>query len=222
MNRDAAEPVADYRQGLERLHPLVDYVTVNVSSPNTPGLRGLQEAGRLGPLLGALLEARERLVAAGQRRRPVLLKVAPDLDEREVEEIAAVALAASVDGLIVGNTTVSRPPGLRSPRAAEAGGLSGRPLMALSTRVLARFAVRLGPAVPLVAAGGVFDGADAYAKVRAGACAVQVYTGFVYRGIGIVGEVLDGLEACLERDGIGRLADAVGLDAERVAGRAIA
>ncbi len=163
------------------------------------------------------MEARGRLVAAGVPRRPILLKVAPDLDEAGIEAVAEAALAAPADGLIVGNTTVSRPPGLRSPAAAEAGGLSGRPLMGLSTRVLARFAARLGPGVPLVAAGGVFDGADAYAKVRAGACAVQVYTGFVYRGPGIVGEVLDGLEACLERDGIGLLADAMGLDARKVA-----
>jgi dihydroorotate dehydrogenase len=211
MNRDAADPVADYRACLCRVYPLVDYITVNVSSPNTPGLRALQQEERLRPLLDALLTERERLAAAAGRR-PILLKVSPDLDEAGEEAIAAVVDDFRIDGLIVGNTTVSRPSGLRSRRMAETGGLSGRPLFLPSTRLLARFAARLGRGVTLVAAGGVSSGADAYEKVRAGASVVQIYTGLVYRGLGIVRTVLDELEACLARDGFATLADAVGRD----------
>jgi dihydroorotate dehydrogenase len=194
MNKDARSPVDDYVKGLERLHPLADYVTVNVSSPNTPGLRALQAAERLVPLLEALLQARARLAAGGRRRKPLFVKVAPDLADEEIDGLAEVALAAGVDGLIVGNTTVSRPPDLRSAHKGEAGGLSGRPLFALSTRVLARFATRLRGRLPLVAAGGVSDADTAYAKIRAGATAVQLYTALVYEGPGLVARLLRGLD----------------------------
>jgi dihydroorotate dehydrogenase len=211
MNRDAADPVADYQACLRRVYPLVDYITVNVSSPNTPGLRALQQEERLRPLLDALLTERERLTGAAGRR-PILLKVSPDLDEAGEEAIASVVDDFRIDGLIVGNTTVSRPSDLRSRTMAETGGLSGRPLLLLSTRLLARFTARLGKGVTLVAAGGVSSGADAYEKVRAGASVVQIYTGLVYRGLGIVRTVLDELEACLARDGFATLSDAVGRD----------
>ena len=217
MNRDAGDPVADYRRGLERLYPLVDYLTVNVSSPNTPGLRALQRREGLRPLLEALLGARERLVGAGSPPKPLLLKVAPDLSEDEEAGIAALALELRLDGLVVGNTTVSRPPTLRSEHASEAGGLSGRPLFPLSTRMLARFALRLGGRVPLVGVGGVATGFDAYAKIRAGASAVQLYTALVYEGPGVARRIVAGLDACLARDGIARLGDAVGLDAATLA-----
>ncbi len=216
MNRDANDPVADYRACLRRLYPLVDYITVNVSSPNTPGLRALQQAERLRPLLDALLTEREELAGAAGRK-PILLKVAPDLDEAGEEAVAATVEALRIEGLIVGNTTVSRPPGLRSRHAGQTGGLSGRPLFPLSTRLLARFAMRLGPGVALVAAGGVSSGADAYAKVRTGASAVQLYTGLVYRGPGIIRAVLDELDACLARDGLASLADALGQDISALA-----
>ena len=211
MNRDAADPVADYRACLRRIYPLVDYITVNVSSPNTPGLRALQQEERLRPLLDALLTERERLAGAAGRR-PILLKVSPDLDEAGEEAIASVVDDFRIDGLIVGNTTVSRPSGLRSRHLAETGGLSGRPLFLLSTRLLARSRHGWTRGVTLVAAGGVSSGADAYEKVRAGASVVQIYTGLVYRGLGIVRTVLDELEACLARDGLASLADAVGRD----------
>lgn len=217
MNRDAPDPVADYRLGLERLHPLVDYVTINVSSPNTPGLRALQHRENLRPLLEALLEARERLAGPGGARKPLLLKVAPDLDEPGEAAVADLALELRLDGLVVGNTTVERPPWLRSPHAAEAGGLSGRPLFPLSTRLLARFALRLSGRVPLVGVGGVSTGLDAYAKVRAGASAVQLYTGLVHRGPRIVHRILAELDAAVARDGLDRLADAVGRDAATLA-----
>jgi dihydroorotate dehydrogenase len=180
-------------------------------------LRALQAAESLTPLLEALLAARRRLVEGGEPRKPVFLKVAPDLDEIGEEAVAAVADRLRVDGLIVGNTTVSRPAGLRSRRAGETGGLSGRPLFPLSTRLLARFALRLRGAVPLIAAGGVLDAADAYAKVRAGATAVQVYTGFVYRGPGLVRDILGGLDARLTADGFSDIAAAVGSGAEEMA-----
>ena len=217
MNRDAAVPADDYRQGLQRLYPLADYVTVNVSSPNTPGLRALQAAESLAPLLEALLATRQALVESGQPRKPLFVKVAPDLDEPGEAAVADVARRLAIDGLIVGNTTVSRPPGLRSPHARETGGLSGRPLFPLSTRLLARLSVRLEGTVPLIAAGGVFDAADAYAKIRAGASAVQLYTGFVYRGPGLVRDILDGLDARLAADGFATLAAAVGTGAQELA-----
>ena len=217
MNRDAAAPADDYRLGLLRLYPLADYVTVNVSSPNTPGLRALQTADNLAPLLEALLAARRALVESGQPRKPLFVKVAPDLDEPGEAAVADVARRLGVDGLIVGNTTVSRPPGLRSPRARETGGLSGRPLFPLSTRVLARLSLRLEGAVPLIAAGGVGDAGDAYAKLRAGASAVQLYTAFVYRGPGLVTDILEGLDARLAADGFATLGAAVGSGARELA-----
>ncbi len=217
MNRDAAVPADDYRQGLQRFYPLADYVTVNVSSPNTPGLRALQAAESLAPLLEVLLATRQALVESGQPRKPLFVKVAPDLDEPGEAAVADVARRLAIDGLIVGNTTVSRPPGLRSPHARETGGLSGRPLFPLSTRLLARLSVRLDGTVPLIAAGGVFDAADAYAKIRAGASAVQLYTAFVYRGPGLVRDILDGLDARLAADGFVTLAAAVGTGAQELA-----
>jgi dihydroorotate dehydrogenase len=215
MNRDAADPVADYQACLRRVYPLVDYITVNVSSPNTPGLRALQQEERLRPLLDALLTERDRLTGAAGRR-PILLKVSPDLDEAGEEAIASVVDDFQIDGLIVGNTTVSRPSGSRSRHLAETGGLSGRPLFLLSTCLLARFAARLDRHVTLVAAGGVTTGADAYQKVRAGASVVQIYTGVIYRGLGIIRTILDELEACLARDGFATLADAVGRDSRHL------
>lgn len=208
MSRDAAEPLADYRACFRRLYPLADYIAVNVSSPNTPGLRALQQEDRLRPLLETLAAERERL-APDAGRRPILLKVAPDLDEEGAEAVAAAVRAFGIEGLIVGNTTVSRPPGLRSRHRDEAGGLSGRPLFPLSTRLLARFHQRLGAEVALVGVGGVRSGAEAYAKIGAGASAVQLYTGLVYQGPGIVRRILDELDRLLARDDL-TLSEAVG------------
>lgn len=192
MNKDTPDPVADYLLGLRRLHPLADYLTVNVSSPNTPGLRGLQAREPLRRLLGELLAARAGLAGP---RKPLLLKIAPDLDEAGEEAIAEVALALGIDGLIVSNTTITRPPGLRSPHRDEAGGLSGRPLMAPSTALLARMRRRLGPDMPLVGVGGIATGRDVRAKLEAGANAVQLYTALVYRGLGLVPRLLAELRA---------------------------
>lgn len=192
MNKGTDDPVGDYLLGLRRLHPLVDYLTVNVSSPNTPGLRGLQAREPLQRLLGQLLTCRSGLTSP---KKPLLLKIAPDLDEEGEEAIAEVSLALGIDGLIVSNTTTARPAGLRSPQRDEAGGLSGRPLMAPSTALLARMRRRLGPDMPLIGVGGIATGADVLAKLRAGANAVQLYTALVYRGLGLVPRLLTELRA---------------------------
>jgi dihydroorotate dehydrogenase len=214
MNKDAADPVADYARGLTLLQDLADYVTVNISSPNTPGLRALQRRDALARLLAGLAGARDR---GGRPRVPLFLKIAPDLAPDDEAGVAALAVEHGVDALIVGNTTVERPAILRSRFAGEAGGLSGRPLFPRSTRLLARMAVLLGGRVPLVGVGGVATGADAYAKIRAGATAVQLYTALIYQGPGIVPRILAELDAFLARDGFASLADAVGRDAATLA-----
>jgi dihydroorotate dehydrogenase len=209
-NRDAADPTLDYVRCLRGLYPLVDYVTVNVSSPNTPGLRRLQHGSHLEALLAALIEARREL-AKGPK--PILLKIAPDLEADEERAIAETALAAGIDGLIVANTTLARPAGLRSRHRDEAGGLSGAPLLAPSTAQLARMYRLTGGRLPLVGVGGIASGADAYAKVRAGASALQLYTALIFQGPAVVPRILAELAALLARDGHARLAAAVGGDA---------
>jgi dihydroorotate dehydrogenase len=216
-NKDAPDPLADYLTCLERCHALADYVTVNVSSPNTPGLRALQQHEALDRLLRGLTAARERLAAVAGAAKPLFLKIAPDLEPRQEESIAELALAHGVDGLIVSNTTVARPSGLRSPFAAEAGGLSGAPLFAPSARLLARLAVRLGGRLPLIGVGGIAGGVDAYAKIRAGATALQLYTALIYQGSDVIGRVLAELDDLLARDGCSSVAEAVGRDADRLA-----
>jgi dihydroorotate dehydrogenase len=203
-NRDSENRIADYRTCFLRLSSLADYVAVNVSSPNTPGLRDLQGREALRTLLASLVEAR------GGKRIPLLLKIAPDLDDRALDDIAETALGAGIDGLIVGNTTLMRPPWLQSASAAQAGGLSGKPLFAASTRILAAMRARVGSKLVLIGVGGIASGEDAYAKIRAGASLVQLYSALVYQGTGLVARIKRELLACLARDGFSRLADAVG------------
>ena len=210
-NRDAADPTLDYVTCLRGLYPLVDYVTVNVSSPNTPGLRRLQHGSRLEALLAALIDARREL--AKGLIKPILLKIAPDLEADEERAIAETALTAGIDGLIVGNTTLARPEGLRSRHRDQAGGLSGAPLLAPSTAQLARMYRLTGGRLPLVGVGGIASGADAYAKIRAGAAAVQLYTALIYQGPAVVPRILAELETLLARDGHARIDTAVGGDA---------
>lgn len=205
-NKDSADRTADYVTGLKRLWGLADYFTVNVSSPNTPGLRALQSADALDDLLGRLAEARAGLPG----RAPILLKVAPDLDEAEVPTIVAACARHGMDGLIVSNTTLDRPAGLRSAHREEAGGLSGAPLFEKATRVLGWFHAANAPGLALVGAGGIASGADAYAKIRAGACAVQLYSALVYGGPGLVGAIKRDLAARLRADGFDRLEAAIG------------
>jgi dihydroorotate dehydrogenase len=215
VNRDSADPIADYREGVQRLGPLADYLVVNVSSPNTPGLRDWQRPERLAPLLAALVAARDGAAGA---RPPLLLKLAPDLDLAQAAAIVEVALDCRIEGLVVANTTTARPDGLRSPHRHEAGGLSGAPLFEPSTRLLRQIAARVRGRLALVGVGGIDSAECAYAKIRAGASAVQLYTGLVYEGPGLVRRILDGLERLLDRDRLERLADAVGRDLEEGVG----
>lgn len=203
-NKDSEDRIADYARGFAVLAPLADYVTVNVSSPNTPGLRGLQNREELTRLLDTMIAAR-----AKGGYKPILLKIAPDLDAHALDEIAQVVRASGIEGLIVSNTTIARPP-LRSAHAGETGGLSGKPLLAPSTLVLAQMHQRLGSAVTLIGVGGIASGEDAYAKIRAGACLVQIYTALAFHGPGLVGRIKRELLACLARDGFAKLTDAVG------------
>ncbi len=199
-NKDASDPVADCAHGVEVLAPLVDYLVVNVSSPNTPGLRGLQARAALLPLLEAVLAAR----AGTSVRPPLLVKVAPDLTPKELDGIVEAALATGIDGLIATNTTIGRPAGLRDRHRGEAGGLSGRPLFAPSTAVLGELYRLSQGRIPIIGVGGISSGAEAYAKIRAGASLVQLYSALVYHGPRLVGRILAELAALLRADGLAR------------------
>lgn len=203
-NKDAADRVTDYVVGVTTAAPLADYVTINISSPNTPGLRDLQHGAALAELLSATRDA-----AAAT---PLFLKVAPDLEPVQIDDIARAAIDARIDALIVGNTTISRP-ALQSANHTEAGGLSGAPLRSLSARRLADFRTATGGAMPLVAAGGIDSGAEAYARIRAGASLVQLYTALVFNGPGLVRAMTRDLAACLARDGFASVTQAVGTQA---------
>ncbi len=214
-NKDTADRAADYAAGIGRFADVASYFTVNVSSPNTPGLRDLQAAAALDDLLARVTEARDRAAAeAGARRVPVLLKIAPDLDEAALDDVVRVARARALDGMIVSNTTLARPPGLHHRDVApQTGGLSGRPLFAASTRVLAQVFLRVERQFPLIGVGGVEDADTAMAKIRAGASLVQLYTALVFKGPRLLREIKRGLVQRLESSG-GTLAAAVGNEAE--------
>jgi dihydroorotate dehydrogenase len=184
-NKDSADRIADYALGMAQLGPLASYVTVNISSPNTPGLRGLQNRDELERLLDAVMSARTAHGIAA----PILLKIAPDLDDEAIAAIVATALSRRLDGLIVSNTTISRPENLRSAARSETGGLSGAPLMTLSTDVLRRVAWEARGRICLVGVGGVASGADAYAKIKAGATLVQLYSALAYEGPGLAARI---------------------------------
>jgi dihydroorotate dehydrogenase len=216
-NKDAEDRIGDYVAGLRRLWPLADYFTVNISSPNTPGLRDLQSGAALDELLGRLMMARRDLEAQTEdrpdsraKRRPMFLKVAPDLDERQVMSICDAVARHGLNAVVCGNTTLGRPDTLRSRFKGEAGGLSGAPLMGPSTQVLARFHACANGRFPLIGVGGIGSGADAYAKIRAGACAVQLYSALVYGGPGLVGRIKRDLAARLRADGFVSVVEAVG------------
>ena len=211
-NKDSLNAVFDYVMGIEAVYPHADYVTVNISSPNTPGLRALQAKESLEPLLSAVAETRQRCMATHGKRVPLLLKVAPDLEAQDMESIASLVLAHGIDGMIVSNTTVSRP-FLKSRNAGQPGGLSGRPLFELSTEVLKKFHRLVGGKILLIGAGGVSSAADAYAKIRAGATLVQLYTALVYQGFEVVRAIERELPLLLEKDGFTHVSQAVGIDA---------
>jgi len=213
-NKDAGDRIGDYVASLRRLWGLADYFTVNISSPNTPGLRALQSRAALDELLGRLAETR-RVMASEATCQPMFLKVAPDLQAREIQDVVEAALAHGVDALIVSNTTVARPHGLRSSERGEAGGLSGAPLFEPSTLVLADFATCCAGRLPLIGAGGVASGADALAKIRAGASAVQLYSAMVFEGPGIVGRIRRELSQLLKAEGFASVSAAVGAGLRR-------
>ncbi|MFI4969378.1 MAG: quinone-dependent dihydroorotate dehydrogenase [Lysobacterales bacterium] len=185
--------IDDYLFCLERVYARASYVTVNISSPNTQGLRDLQEEETLKRFIGTLREAQERLAARHRERKPMLLKIAPDLAEVELDRIAEVLRNARIDGVICTNTTIDRTPIAGHALADEAGGLSGRPLFARSTAVLRGMAQRLGGKIPLIGVGGIATGADAATKLDAGASLVQFYTGMIYRGPALIGECVEAL-----------------------------
>ena len=245
-NKDQADAAADYALCMRRLAPFADYVTINISSPNTPGLRALQGKEQLRALLTAVRAERDALpwgvgrvrispgdlsdllsakaLMARRRPPPILVKIAPDLSPQDEADIAAVVLETAttggggplVDGLIISNTTVARPAGLRAPAAllAEAGGLSGRPLLEPSTLLLRRMYSATGGRVPLVGVGGVTSAADAYSKIRSGASVVQLYSALAYEGPGLARSINEGLSALLARDGFANVSEAVGKDVE--------
>ena len=212
LNRTAEDPAEDYIIGLSRLYDLIDYATLNVSSPNTPGLRALQGREPLSDLLARVLEARERAGELHGKRLPVLVKIAPDLSGPELADIVGVALSRGVDGLVVTNTTTGHREGLKSRHRIEAGGLSGRPLFAPSTRMLKETYRLTDGRLPLIGVGGIASGADAYAKIRSGASLVQLYTALVFHGPELIERIKSDLAGLLIRDGFTNLAQAVGAD----------
>lgn len=206
-NKTSDDRAGDFARVLARCGPHVDFATVNVSSPNTEKLRDLQGAAALAGLLDGVMDVREELPI----QIPVFLKIAPDLTQEELAQIAEVAVASGLSGIIATNTTLSRD-GLQCSHRAESGGLSGAPLFEKSTRVLAQLSQLTGGSLPLIGVGGIATAEQAYAKIRAGASAVQLYTAMVYHGISLASEIACGLDDLLERDGFATVADAVGTD----------
>jgi dihydroorotate dehydrogenase len=215
-NRDSPDRVADYVRLIETFAPVASYFTVNVSSPNTPGLRNLQQAAALDDLLAKVIDARER-VRRNAGDTPVLLKVAPDLSLTDLDDVVHIARSRRVDGMIVANTTLARFPTLRdAARAKEQGGLSGRPLFRLSTRMVAETYVRTEGAFPLIGAGGVDSGGAALTKIRAGASLIQLYSSLIYKGLGLVESIKTDLASTLLRTGRDSLSEIVGADAATI------
>jgi dihydroorotate dehydrogenase len=215
-NKDSDDRVADYVKLIETFAPVAGYFTVNVSSPNTPGLRDLQQAAALDDLLARVIDARER-VRRNAGDSPVLLKIAPDLSLAELDDVVHIARSRRVDGMIVANTTLARPSSLREQtRAGEQGGLSGRPLFRLSTRMVAETYVRAEGAFPLVGVGGIDTGGAALTKIRAGASLIQLYSSLIYKGLGLVEDIKSDLASTLLRTGRDSLSEIVGADAATI------
>jgi dihydroorotate dehydrogenase len=206
-NKDAADRIADYALMTTLMAPFASYLCVNISSPNTPGLRALQDEGALTALLDAVMAARDAAMPAGAP--PVFLKVAPDLEPADIDAIARIAIDKGLGALVVSNTTITRPP-LRSHHAAETGGLSGKPLKALALQRLRDFRKATGGAIPLVGVGGIASPEDAWERIRAGASLVQLYSALVYEGPGLGARIARGLIPLMQRDGFASIAEAVG------------
>jgi dihydroorotate dehydrogenase len=215
-NKDSPDRVADYVKLIETFAPVASYFTVNVSSPNTPGLRNLQQAAALDDLLAKVIDARER-VQQNAGDSPVLLKIAPDLTLNELDDVVHIARSRRVDGMIVSNTTIARSSTLREQnRAKEQGGLSGRPLFRLSTRMVAETYVRAEGAFPLIGVGGIDSGGAALTKIRAGASLIQLYSSLIYKGLGLVDDIKRDLASTLLRTGRDSLSEIVGADAATI------
>jgi dihydroorotate dehydrogenase len=209
-NKDSVDRISDYVQGLEQFYPCADYITINISSPNTPGLRGLQSRSELENLLSRISTVRTRL----RTSVPLLLKIAPDLNDEQLSDIAVVA-PQFIDGVIISNTTLLRD-GLKSAHRSEAGGLSGKPLFNASTRMLAKFRVLTKGVIPLIGAGGISNIETAWMKMRAGASLVQLYSALVYKGPGLAAEISEGLANRMRNENITSLSQIIGVDAERI------
>jgi dihydroorotate dehydrogenase len=203
-NKDSVDRISDYVSGVRSMSGVARYITINISSPNTPGLRGLQDKGALDELLAAIAELGSK--------RPIFLKVAPDLEPGDPERIVRSAIDHHIDAIIVSNTTVSRPP-LKSRFREEAGGLSGAPLKELAFTALKQFRLASGGEMPLIAAGGIATAEDAWERIRAGASLVQLYSAMVYEGPGIARRMAKGLAVILKREGIANISEAIGADA---------
>ena len=205
-NKEAADRIADYVAGVVFFAEVASYFTINISSPNTPGLRDLQQASQLDELLARVQDARD----SAEVRKPLLLKIAPDLALENLDDIVRVARDRKVDGMIVSNTTISRPPTLQEANAKETGGLSGRPLFDLSTRMLAQTFVRVENQFPIVGVGGIDSAETAFAKIEAGATLLQIYSALVFEGVGLVGRIKRGLVGRMAQEGLDSLKPVVG------------
>jgi len=219
-NKDAADRAADYVAGVRAFYDVASYFTVNISSPNTPGLRDLQAPAALDELVGRVLQAREELMAAGRPKRPVVVKLAPDIAEDDIAPIVGVLEARGVDGIAVSNSTLARERLGDAALAKEAGGISGRPLFHRSTAVLARVHVLTGGRIPLIGIGGIDSGQTAITKLEAGATLLQLYTGLVYEGPGLLARIKQEMTAHMAREKLAHIADLTGRRAEEWAAKA--
>lgn len=210
MNKDQTEPAKDYTALVRSLAPMADYLTINISSPNTPGLRNLQEKGPLTDLLTAVLA--ERKASCGEFPPPLFVKLAPDLTDQQIDDIASVLLSLKIDGVILGNTTLSRPDHLPADFREQKGGLSGAPLTDLSTAVIRRFYTVTKGQIPIIGVGGIGNAQEAYAKIRAGASLVQLYSNLIFQGPSLPSMINAGLVDLLRRDGFNHISEAVGAD----------
>ncbi|MEJ2125701.1 MAG: quinone-dependent dihydroorotate dehydrogenase [Alphaproteobacteria bacterium] len=215
MNKASFDPAEDYTLGLQAFAEVADYFVINISSPNTPGLRDLQAPEHLEELLTRLKKVRGRLEGEGEPHRPILVKLAPDLHDDDLKEITDCLIRQQVDGIVLTNTTISRENIPNSRHANESGGLSGRPLFAVSTQILARVSLMTEGKIPLIGVGGIDSGETAVVKIRAGATLLQLYTGLIYRGSGLIGSIKRALLAEMEREGVASLAELCGRDAEK-------
>ena len=214
-NKATEDGAADYEICVEAVAPYVDYLVANVSSPNTPGLRAMQGREILKDMLVRVLDARARAVPDVAKRPPLIVKIAPDLDDDERADIAAVILETGVDGMTVANTTVQRPDHMTDGQTQEAGGMSGAPLFPIALQIVGDMYRRTGGKVPIIGCGGVASGAEAYAMIRAGASLIQLYSALVYHGPALIPRIKRELETLLKRDGFAHISDAVGVDSRR-------